>query len=163
MTVTIQLADSDVEWCKKQVAKFINPKEHKRVLESSKSKLIGYFGECAFKQLRPAAQHFDSTHFDFISNGKKIDVKTREKNNFPDDMKCFFVSADSRKRQPEFYVFAFADLERHQVDFVGWMSYKQIEQCAVLKKAGDTIDGKHKVKVDTFVIFKNKLKPLGKS
>jgi hypothetical protein len=106
--------------------------------DSITSNLTGNLGEVIFQTVFPKAERINNLDYDFIHNGKKIDVKTKKVSSIPNenfDISIFAYSLPVQKCSH--YVFC-----RVRDDFrigwlLGWISKEEFKSRAKLYKTGD--------------------------
>lgn len=78
----------------------------KNSIEKGRGNIVGLLGEWLFQQFRPEADHVDEYDFDFVSKGKRIEVKTKKINSKPNsDFHCN-VSHFNTRQNADIYIFA---------------------------------------------------------
>lgn len=89
-------------------------------IEKGKGNIVGLLGEWLFQQFRPEADHVNDFDFDFVSKGKRIEVKTKKINHKPDAKYYCNVSHFNTRQNADIYVFAFVNSDFTVGYLCGW-------------------------------------------
>jgi hypothetical protein len=108
---------------------------------------LGCLGEFAFEHfLRANHHHFqvdrrnftnrNTDEYDFLINGKKIDIKVAKKSTpgKPDDRWTYGYPAEQRPVQKDFVVIGWVDFSKKEVGFYGWTTGLAITRFPIVTK-----------------------------
>jgi hypothetical protein len=107
--------------------------------------LLGCIGELAFEQMlvkknllykvdRENYSSRNSDEYDFLLNGKKIDIKVAKKStsNVPGDNWTYGYPSEQNPLSKDFIVVGWVDFTNQVVGFYGWGTGDMVSKCAVV-------------------------------
>ncbi|MEO6639061.1 MAG: hypothetical protein ABIN25_12345 [Ginsengibacter sp.] len=107
--------------------------------------LLGCIGELAFEQMltqknlsfkvdRENYKHRNSDEFDFLINGKKLDIKVAKKStaNAPNDNWTYGYPSEQNPVSKDFIVVGWIDFVNNNVGFYGWITGEAVSKKAVV-------------------------------
>lgn len=113
--------------------------------ERTQKALIGCMGELGFETLlqqqgvsyeldQTDFQYRQSDEFDFLINGKKIDIKVAKKSTVatPNDSWTYGYPQEQHPQQKDIIVVGWIDFERSEIGFYGWITGSQVAQFSVV-------------------------------
>ncbi len=107
--------------------------------------LLGCIGELAFEQLlvqkslpflvdRENYKERNSDEYDFLMNGKKLDIKVAKKStsNAPNDNWTYGYPGEQKPVSKDFIVIGWVDFIKEVVGFYGWTTGYIVSECAIV-------------------------------
>ena len=108
---------------------------------------IGCLGEIAFQKILQDCgisyqvdegdfSERNSDEFDFLINGKKVDIKVAKKStpNFPSDKWTYGYPEQQNPSKKDFVVVGWVDFYNEEVGFYGWIRGNQISNFSVVRE-----------------------------
>lgn len=125
----------------------------------------GVLGELAVKKYLGINADIKGTKdYDFIYNGKKIEVKTMGTNYNPNDTYICSINKNSAFQDCDIYVFCFLNLKTNKLFIYGWCTKKYFYENCYYQPKGEPVRGLEKgLKEDQYrlkVTNLNKMKEL---
>jgi len=112
---------------------------NKKSLSGSKSKMRGIIGEVLFKSKYSIAKYIDCYDYDFLLKDKKIDIKTKFINVFPNENMFVNVKAEPLQ-DTDFYYFVMVLSNLKYAWHLGYISKDDFLREATLRKKGEVKD-----------------------
>ena len=107
--------------------------------------LSGCIGELAFEQLlikknftysvdRKNYKNRNSDEYDFLINGKKLDIKVAKKStsNIPNDNWTYGYPSAQNPASKDFIIVGWVDFQNQAVEFYGWTTGDLVNKCAIV-------------------------------
>ncbi len=107
--------------------------------------LLSCIGELAFEQLlvkknltysvdRENYKERNSDEYDFLINGKKLDIKVAKKStsNAPNDSWTYGYPREQNPVSKDFIIIGWVDFIKQVVEFYGWTTGSIVDKCAVV-------------------------------
>lgn len=134
-----------------------------RTIVKGEGNVVGFAGEEMFSQAFPKAVKADSRDYDFVLNGKKIDVKTRGSDKTPRmDWDCKIPEYSVNQQACDIYVFVISRNDASSGLVLGWISKQDFKAKAKLQEADQLFAqyGKHVVNQRYMIVPISDLNPI---
>jgi hypothetical protein len=131
-----------------------------RSLTGGKGNLVGKAAERMFGKLFPTAQYVDSRAFDYVLNGRKIEVKARGSDREPKSYwDCKIPCYSFHQQACDIYAFFSVKLDGQTGVFLGWLTKAEVAAKATLIKKGTVATSGGIVHEDHYIVLVSDLHP----
>jgi hypothetical protein len=118
----------------------------------------GYLGEAVFQEFRPYAKHADHFDYDFVSQGKRIDVKTFSFNSLASEMEWIVPQTHCTPQKCDFLAVVILHNSDEHAYLVGYIEFDLFLDMSQWVFPGDPMPQGGKYKVHGLKIISSQLK-----